>query len=38
MIVTDRETEVEDVGEIPYQVIRPVLVKIENPKQLVSTP
>ncbi|KAI4118531.1 MAG: hypothetical protein LQ338_007386 [Usnochroma carphineum] len=27
-----------DIGDIAYEVIRPVLLKIENPKQLVSAP
>lgn len=25
-----------DVGDIPYEVIRPILLKIENPQQLVG--
>ncbi|KAL8908425.1 MAG: hypothetical protein Q9207_000844 [Kuettlingeria erythrocarpa] len=27
-------TNVTDIGDIPYQIVRPVLLKIENPKQL----
>ena len=28
---------ITDVGDIPYELIRPVLIKLENPDQLVSS-
>lgn len=31
------DTVVTDVGVMPYDIVRPILLKIENPQQLVST-
>lgn len=28
---------VTDIGDMPYDIIRPILLKLENPQQLVST-
>ena len=31
----DLSPAITDVGDIPYEIIRPILIKLENPEQLV---
>lgn len=31
------DSVVTDVGVMPYDIVRPILLKLENPQQLVST-
>ena len=30
--------EITDIGELPYDFVRPILLKLENPEQLVRRP
>lgn len=37
VLPADVSPAINDVGDIPYELIRPVLIKLENPEQLVGT-
>lgn len=30
------ESDITDVGDVPYELIRPILIRVESPEQLVS--